>query len=232
MEHKAYDTICHNRHILIDNGVGRLLIDTGSPASFHNNGEIDLAGEVFPVPADYMGVNAAYLTDKVGCEIVGLIGMDILSRLQVWFNTERFGNFISFGPATDCFPSWPHIETFHAIGIPGITVFVEGRATRLLFDTGAPISYIKESYLYDCIPSGSAWDFSPLTGGARYKVDLYSANAIFHDKRFDVSFAKLTPELDMMMSMIGADGIIGYDLIESFRIILNGGEVWLPPQGI
>ena len=92
----TFETIIVNRHLLINDGRGNMLIDTGSPASFHVEREIHVGEDTHNVPTSYMGTTTQYLSQKVGCEIVGLIGMDILSQYTVWINTPQLGNFISF----------------------------------------------------------------------------------------------------------------------------------------
>ena len=76
-----YNIILSRDHILIDSADGILLVDTGSPMSFHENGMIRLGDEEFQVPTSLMGVDASYIADKVGERVSGLLGMDIISRL-------------------------------------------------------------------------------------------------------------------------------------------------------
>ena len=66
-------------HILINDDRGtRVLLDTGSPISFHSGGAIVLGGESFSVPTSLMGTDAAYVSENVGAPVDGLVGMDIL----------------------------------------------------------------------------------------------------------------------------------------------------------
>ena len=232
MEYKVYETLYHNRHILIDNGSGRIIIDTGSPCSIHKDGVIELAGKSFEVPTSLTGVDADFLTKNVGCEIVGLLGMDIIDKCQMWINTKAFGNFISFDKPAREFPGWPEVTDFFAINIPGITLEINHRPARMLFDTGAQISYIRKDYLVDAPFVGTAKDFSVLNEGEIYEVEMYSAKTTFRGKEFNVNYAASPKDINLSLDLLGADGIIGFDLIENFRIIVNKGYVWLPPQGI
>lgn len=72
----SYNVVLSNGHILIDDSQ-RIIIDTGSPKSFHTSGRIVAARECCDVPSSLPGLSAVYLTEKIGCEIKGLLGMDI-----------------------------------------------------------------------------------------------------------------------------------------------------------
>jgi len=49
---ESYIIQIHNRHVLIDNGQGLLIIDTGSPFSFHKDGYIQLDVAPIEIPDD------------------------------------------------------------------------------------------------------------------------------------------------------------------------------------
>ena len=75
-----YNIILSRDHILIDSG-DILLVDTGSPLSFHENGIIHIGDEVIPVATSLMEVDSTYVSDKVGQPVSGLLGMDIIGRM-------------------------------------------------------------------------------------------------------------------------------------------------------
>jgi hypothetical protein len=68
-----------NNHIIVD-AEQQLIVDTGSPVSFHSSGMINLCGESIAVKTSIPGVSADYLSSKVGTRIDGLLGMDIIHR--------------------------------------------------------------------------------------------------------------------------------------------------------
>ena len=61
-----FNIILSRDHILISSDGDILLVDTGSPMSFHENGSIRLGDEEFPVATSLMGVDSVYVADKVG----------------------------------------------------------------------------------------------------------------------------------------------------------------------
>ncbi|MBO5085966.1 MAG: hypothetical protein J6B65_01870 [Paludibacteraceae bacterium] len=230
MEENVFDTIVFNKHLLIDDGRGAILVDTGSPTSFHESRKFNIGEDEFNVSASCMGVNAKYLTEKVGCDIVGLIGMDIISKYSLWINTENFGNFISFYKENASFSRYS-VKTFSAMGVPGIVMNVGAHEVKLLFDTGAPISYLSNKFLKGEELVGTCRDFSPLTH-TDYDVNLYRLPVDFCEEEFDVEFGSMPAEVAMLLGTMGVDGIIGYDLFSRFRIIVENGKIVIPPQGI
>ena len=226
----TFETIIVNRHLLINDGRGNMLIDTGSPASFHVESQIHIGEDSHMVPTTYMGTTIQYLSQKVGCEIVGLIGMDILCQYTVWINTPQCGNFISFSKG-DTIPSTYPVESFTIMSIPGICMKVNGQRAKLLFDTGAHISYISDSYYQNIPIARQSADFSPLLN-AEFNVDLYNLPTHFYDKMVNIEFGSMPLELKAMMLQLHVDGIVGYDFIQHFRIVLDKGIVKIPPQGI
>lgn len=231
MEDYIFDTIIFNKHLLIDDGRGAILLDTGSPTSFHANGNIKIGDEVFNVPTSCLEVvNADYLTKKVGCDIVGLMGMDIIDKYCLWINTENFGNFISFSKENTAFSRYS-FKTFSAMGVPGIIMQVGSQEVKLLFDTGAPISYLNDRFLNSGEYVRTCRDFSPLTH-TDYDVDLYRLPVSFCEKEFNVEFGNMPNEVAMLLGMMGVDGIIGYDLFSNFRVIVQNGKIQMPSQGI
>ena len=160
----SYKMIVWNRHFLIESNDSIILIDTGSPKSFHQKGKIEIAGLTFSVPNTLMGIDTYYLKEKVGCEVAGLIGMDKLNDFSVWINSPMFGNFIGFFDLND-FSDFANqgFPVADFMGCPCIELSVKGKRGRFIFDTGAQIPYISEKFIdNDTTFCGVNTDFSPL----------------------------------------------------------------------
>lgn len=222
-----------NKHVFIENSGGRILLDTGSPLSCHVDGIIKIEDEEFIVPQTIMNISAEYLSEKVGCKISGLLGMDILSNFSVWICSPQFGNFILFSERGDVNGS--KIGT-NIMGCPSVNLYVNHQHGTFLFDTGAHISYVSSRFLNGEERCGVTTDFSPLLGNDSYEVDLYYLESTientFCNRNFNAMYAKMPTKLEMIVSQMGADGIIGFDLIDNYRLILSDGHVYFPPQGI
>lgn len=230
MMNNSFDAIIVNRHLLINDGRGNMLIDTGSPASFHYENHIFIDSDDHEVPTSYMGTTTQYLSEKVGCEVVGLIGMDIISQYTMWIDLPMTKPFVAFYK-DDNIGSRYRVENFSVMGIPGICMEINGRTARVLFDTGAHISYIHSRFYANEPIVRTCTDFSPLLN-AEYEVDMYELSTNFCEKTLNIEFGSMPQELAMLINHINVDGIIGYDLIENYRIVLEKGMLKIPPQGM
>ena len=234
----SYELKVWNKHILISEIEGLLLIDTGSPKSFHKKGKIEIAGHTYSVPTTLMGIDTNYLKEKVGCEVAGLIGMDILNDFSVWFNTPKFGNFIGFFDLND-FSDFANqgFPVADFMGCPCIVLSVKGKRGRFIFDTGAHIPYISEKFIdNDTTYCGVTTDFSPMLNQESFDLKLFYLESELKgfngDGRFNAMYAQMPKKLETILSPFGIDGIIGFDLINQFRLIVREGKVYFPPQGI
>ena len=236
MNHNKHTTILHKKHLLIDTNRGVILIDTGSPASFHKEGCIEINGRKHNVQTSYMGVSASYISNKIGREVSGLLGMDIINLYEMWIDVRNVSHALGEVWFFDPDESKPH-KGANVMGIPICEVEVGGNKVKLLFDTGAPISYLSDKYI-NCAPiCDVVRDFSPLMGGEEYSVNRHTVSTTFHgflsgDEVHDVAYGQMPMQLSMLLNMLNVDGIIGCDLIEKFRIVVDRGELYFPPQGI
>lgn len=234
----SYKMIVWNRHFLIESNDSIILIDTGSPKSFHKKGKIEIAGHTYSVPITLMGIDTNYLKEKVGCEVAGLIGMDILNDFSVWFNTPKFGNFIGFFDLKD-FSDFANQDfpVTDFMGCPCIELSVKGKRGQFIFDTGAHIPYISDKFIdNETVCCGITTDFSPILNQETFDLKLFYLESELKgfngDGRFNAMYAQMPKKLEMILSPFRIDGIIGFDLINQFRLIVRDGRVYFPPQGI
>ncbi len=223
---KYYDIILQNGHILIEaeNG-GTLLIDTGSPMSFHRAGSFVLDGQSFSVPTSLMGVDAQYVSDNVGTRVDGLIGMNVIGRLGMAVDIPS--GRLTFGASTE---GWSRIPSSSTFGVVGIAVTVGGRAAKVALDTGAPISYIGREYT-DGYPSvGTVTDFSPFSGAGSFEATLHEIPVTVGGERYTMRLGVPPTDVAMMISGCGLDGAIGLELLGRKAVLIADGGVWLKPQ--
>ena len=222
-----------NRHILIDSNNSNMLIDTGSPKSFQQDGIVKIGDDEYTVSKSLMGIDASYLSRKVGCKISGLLGMDIMNSYSIWFNSPKFGNFILFSDKDD-FKEFalPVSSQESFMGCPTIYLNIKQTRVKFLFDSGAPVSYISSKFLKDIEVCGKTYDFSPLLQSDKYEVDLYYIPYELGNECFNALFARMPSQLEIILTAYHVDGIIGFDLIDNFRLCMVNGTLFLPPQGI
>ncbi len=219
-----------NEHIIIE-GEQTLLLDTGSPASFHAAGSIRWGGDDIPVFTSVSSVSKEYIHANVGVNVDGLVGMDIIHRYSVVIslrdNMLLVDDDTSYPRSFKCVGLGPLAQ-----GLIGIEMSVNRRAVGMIVDTGAPISYINRAVVAGMTSEREVRDFHPLIGD--YKTNTYRCEVahINDDVPYCQEFGLLPNLLEATLSMINVDGIIGVDLFKRYRIQIKDGKLFFPPQGI
>jgi len=205
--------------MLVDNGEGYILIDTGSPASFHSNGHIIIDGIETAVPTSAMGVTPAYLSEKIGAPVKGLLGTDILGRTptlidlpskRLVFNYDKEGT---------------KVPSFNIMSCYGVELSVDGNLVKMLLDTGAPTSYASKSLTAGKEVLRTVEDFSPFCANDKFTTPIYSLETSFGGKTFSAEFGNLPGFFGAILPSYGVDGIIGTVFFERFPVILDKGRV-------
>ena len=219
---KEYDIILQNGHILVAEAGGKLLIDTGSPMSFHSTGRLTLCGQTFSVPTTLMNVDADYVSDKVGTRVEGFVGMDIIARLGM--SVDLPAGKLTFGADTQ---GWHRIPS-SIFGVVKMDVTVGGKPACVALDTGAPISYISPAFTegYACVATET--DFSPFSGTDTFEVPIYEVPvSLDGGEGVTMRLGTLPPDVGGMLSLFRLDGAIGLELLSGTAVLIADGSVWL-----
>lgn len=229
-----YKLIFIHQHMLIEHESGNLVIDTGSPQSMHKNGKILIGGTSFHVNKQISNVDSKYLSQKIGEDISGLIGMDILCNYEAWFD-YKLGTLLLFDD--ESFSNWPKGGSL--MTLPTLELEVDGHKAKMILDSGAQYSYISKNFIdTQSHPIATVTDFSPLMGLESFDVPLFEKiisvsklNPQLSDT-YRLAFGKMPPKLSIALETLGIDGIVGINFFKTFRIVLSNGKFVLPPQGI
>jgi hypothetical protein len=213
-------------HLIIDDHQG-ILIDTGSPTSFHDTGRIELCGDSFSVPKSMLNVTSEYLTTEVGCDIHGILGMDFISKHPILF--ELRNNFIF---VDDDAYYYSHLPSYKLpYNLVCVEMNVNGKPVRLIVDTGAKISYIEASIVEDLDSVDTKQDFSPIFG--HFGTTIYECNVQFLENRSNTLKFGVPPLLlSKFMATMNVQGILGLDFFRLYRLQLRNSVLYFPPQGI
>ena len=210
-------------HILINDDRGsRVLVDTGSPLSFHAGGVIALGGSSFTVPASLMGTDSAYVTDNVGVPVDGLVGMDILSRGGLLIDVP--GGRLVLGHPTDGMTPLPSRQAF---GYVSVEMDIRGRRADVILDTGAPVSYVSPSLTEGLTPVDTVTDFNPSVPGGTFSTPIFECPASFAGLRFDLRVGHLPVLMRTTLSLLGVDGVVGMEVLSRTPVLIAGGQVWV-----
>lgn len=212
-----------NDHIIIVDNGQHILMDTGSPCSFHPKGRLSFGENRFEVYSELPGVSTQYLSDKVGCEIDGLLGMDVINQHPVTISLKD-GLLLWDDDAVypSCFHSYP-LSVF-ARGLLAITLSVNHRRANLIVDTGAFISYIHPEFVTSLTSEGIMDDFSPFVGDFQTQSFLCEVDTLGHGTYSQV-FGVPPQIISSTLETLHVDGVIGLELFKRYRLQIKKGII-------
>ena len=149
-----------------------LLLDTGAPGSFVAGGRVTLLGTSHNVATSFMGLDAPGLAALVGRQVDGLLGMDILGRVDMLLDAPR--GLVTFSDEPIEMVSEP-LPIDDVLGVPVVEARINGRPARMFFDTGASLGYLRNVAMYDGVPAGQVDDFYP--GLGRFTTDTWRVDS-------------------------------------------------------
>lgn len=193
------------------------LVDTGAPASFGEPSELKIGDRTFQVADSYMGLNPATLSKYVGHPTAGIIGADVLGTFDTLFDVP--GGTVSFSEQPMELAG-EEIETRLFMGIPTVEVAIAGKSHRMVFDTGAKLSYLQDDALTSFPSAGMATDFYP--GLGQFQTETFRVDADLGASTFTLRCGRLPELLGMALMMTGAVGIVGNEVLIDLRVgLLN-----------
>jgi len=203
-----------NGHLLLQLPDGEYIIDTGSPFSISLAGGFDLGEGRISLPATNHGHTAAIFSELVNHQVQGLIGFDIINRYNVVFNVPS--SEVEFSAA----PLNMAGETVQLASVRGgyqiITAIINGKSYKLVFDTAAPVSYLKSADLRTFPPAGKFADFIPNLG--EFSVDTFKVEMRLGTLAVELRCGEPTTEVLAKIDDLGTTGIIGSDLLLNRKI--------------
>ncbi|MCR4603354.1 MAG: retropepsin-like domain-containing protein [Prevotella sp.] len=220
-----------NNHLVIDDRQ-HLLIDTGSPFSFHASGTMKLCGEEIAVRTSIPETTSSYLSEKVGAQIEGILGMDMINRYPLLVDVKNKFIFLDDDAIYDRKCQGLAKGLSAANFYVGISIMVNNKKAKMIVDTGAHISYIHHTFTDGLKVESTEKDFSPYIGEFQTDTYMCKVNLLEEGFSYEQTFGNLPSVIGSAVSMLGIDGIIGIDLFKRYRLQLRNGCLFIPPQGI
>ena len=213
-----------NNHIILDNGQN-ILVDMGCPVSFHNSGILVLGETRINVFSSLPMVSAEFLSEKIGCQIDGLIGMDLMNRVPTSIRLND-GIMIFDDDARYSIQFQMYPLSRMAGGLLAITMSVNHKKVKMVVDTGAQISYIREEFLSGLALDKTMEDFSLYN--SRFPTDTYicKTDTLIGSPAFSQRFGIPPKEILSILDLFQADGIIGIDLFRRYDLQIRGGALY------
>lgn len=205
-------------HLIFDNEGQKVLVDTGSPVTISRNGHFGFMGQDYNCLTSFGGNDINALSELMGYNIDVLMGMNMIEKycLLIDYRNET----VAF--SMENIPFEPRCSTPIIQGQMGeicITLMINGQRINLALDTGARISYIDSSFTIGKNKIETKNDFNPLVG--QFQTPIYAMEAAIDEYTFPVNFGVLPAMLAMPLKMIGIYGAIGFDLFNSFVVLLD-----------
>lgn len=223
-----------NSHIIID-GADKILMDTGSPMSSHSSGVLCIGENKYNVQKNLPGISFQYLKENIGCEIDGVLGMDIINVTPTLISLKN--GFMFFDDDADySFHLLMYPLPEYASGLQAITICVNNQRANMIVDSGAPISYIQPKFLKGLSPEMVKDDFSPYVGNfttETYICEVDCQTSIYSYYGIYKQLFGIPPKnISMALNKLNVDGIIGVDIFKQLRLQFRDGVLYLPSQGI
>jgi hypothetical protein len=208
-------------HILTRVRDRRVLLDTGSPATFGRCDRLRLLGDEQPVSPGILGFTVDAVVEHIR-QLPGvspqfdfdlLLGTDLLWGHRIVLDFAA--RLLRMDPAAGL-ASRPPGAVRNRFIVEDLLVW--GAPVRAVIDTGAPVSYLATSLSGGFRPAGRARDF--FHGEGDFEVPLRRGRAVFRGREVEVSFAEPPASVAMAMRLLGVDAIVGTDLLEQMGVVV------------
>lgn len=206
----------YDGHAIINVGENVILIDTGAPQTINNNDCLDFCGISYKCKRNYLGLDISKISKLIGTEVTTLLGVDILSDFCVLFDYRN--HYVVFSKDDIDFDGMEvKIESF--MGIPIVDLDIDHRTLKFFLDSGAKVSHVLNNMFMHQTKIGDCEDFYPILG--RFIVECFEVITNLGNERFNAQFGVIPTQLLPILLLSGVDGIIGFDLFNNFKILLD-----------
>jgi hypothetical protein len=200
-------------HVILDCGGERLLLDTGAPSTVYPEASMPFAGTHHPAVGDYLGISLDEVGRLVGTRLDGLIGADALALYDTVIDPVRNEVRVFEGDhdlegtllALDC-----------SMIVPILELSISGEPVKVIFDTGAKLSYLDRRLNETFPPAGSREDFFP--GLGTFTTDTFETPITLGPTTVTITTGALTAIPAMALTLVGAQGILGSALFDHFAV--------------
>ncbi|MBQ9174374.1 MAG: hypothetical protein IJ584_16310 [Bacteroidales bacterium] len=209
-------------HILIGEYGSFILIDTGSPLSFHSTGKIQLCGDTISVPTSILNTDSDYLSSHIGERVCGLIGMDLIQRYGALIDVPS--GKVVFGQSSEGMERVPSQILMNYLIIH---MDILGEDYKVVLDTGAPVSYVNPSITEGLTPVDRVVDFNPMVPEDTFETPIFEFAAAFAGEEFMMRGGHLPGLFNLTLNLIGVKGVVGMEIFRRHALLINEEGVWI-----
>jgi hypothetical protein len=200
-------------HVILDCEGRRLLLDTGSPSCVYPEETMPFAGARHPSSGDYLGVSLEEVSGHVGTRLDGLIGADALDPYDTVIDPGRRDVRLYQG---DHDLEGTRLVLDCSMIVPIFEVSISGEPVRVIFDTGAKLSYLDRALIEAFPPAGTREDFFP--GLGTFNTDTFETPLTLGPNTVTITTGALTSIPALALTLVGARGILGSALFDHFAV--------------
>ena len=195
-------------HLIADwPGIGRVVIDTGSPVTVPGAGDL--------VPG---GLNIARLGSLIGTRLDGLVGMDTLGAQP--FVVDWSASRLVLGTA-DGVAGGRVVPLELRQGLPVVPMTIGGAERPVILDTGATVSYFVRGLVDMANPTGVFHDFVREADFVEFDTPLAAVDVTLGSLPFRLAAGIPPAHLDMCLRAIGVAGVVGRDVWKNARVAID-----------
>lgn len=203
------------KHLFLELDGALWLVDTGSPVSFGAPDGVSVAGRRFDTTQKFHGLNATTLSQSVGVDCAGLLGADVLNEFDFLLDIGAGRATVDAGQLE--LEGTP-VAMEQIMGLPVVTVRIGDASRRMIFDTGAQLSYLDTAAGMDGLrPAGQVHDFYP--GFGEFDTDTWHVPMTVAGAEYTIRCGVLPALLSTALSLFGTDGILGNELLEGRTVV-------------
>jgi hypothetical protein len=204
---QIYNILKHHGPLTIDIDGELWVVDTGSPFTCGSSTSVDFGGVPHPVNHEHWPEIYTSLRDGFDIKCAGLIGNDILSGLDMVIDLPGHTLTVSTEELECAGTSVP--LDLESVG-PVIDADFDDFTHRVIFDTGAHISYVRPDLFPSNVNPTRMTDHYPGLGA--FETDVINILVGIAGRLFPVNCGTLPSPLDKVFDMADVGAIVGLDL--------------------
>ncbi|MCK9266986.1 hypothetical protein M0P98_09015 [bacterium] len=202
-----------NKHLFIELDGNLFLFDTGASHSFTETENISIDSKKFQLPSSLptpMGAfDAEMISKQVGVKCVGLLGMDVLGKFDHIIDIDKNQLTIS---ENELKYTGQEVKLSSFMGFTTINANIANKEYKMLFDTGAQISFFLDDSIVNFPFVEKFKDFNPLQG--EFETDTYKVEVKLNEIVLQlICGSELPLFLSAGIQFLGASGVIGNEML-------------------
>lgn len=195
-----------------------ILVDTGNPKTFSKTGNLTFMDRDFHVSKGMIGCDLEIISNMVGKPIDVMLGMDIISKFSFLFDYQN--KKLTIAEHIEPIVGYFEAPISTVLGTILLHLDVNGNSLKMALDTGARISYLNSNYTDGMTATETRSDYHPNMGN--FETPIYPVETgITENEKFIAKFGVLPKAFEMALSMIGVKGVIGYDLLNNYQVLID-----------